>query len=195
MHTIANQSRNKKDPLRISIKILEISLSKISHWHCSWNEASGISIHSSIFTSIKIQHWTTRTDYPPLTKEKERWLKTWYQNTYERNVQTYVVVSITQICCTNANTHFKTSPLRWITNILLFNPLHVRYVQVVMGRPYSIFRNWNKKKSNDFEVLIVFGNGLKMYELEDRFIFSIRFAHDDIDGSLAEHRIYHALNY
>ena len=145
MHTIANQSRNKKDPLRISIKILEIALSKISHWHCSWNEASGISIHSSIFTSIKIQHWTTRTDYPPLTKEKERWLKTWYQNTYERNVQTYVVVSITQICCTNANTHFKTSPLRWITNILLFNPLHVRYVQVVMGRPYSIFRNWNKK--------------------------------------------------
>ena len=194
MHTIANQSRNKKDPLRISIKILEIALSKISHWHCSGNEASGISIHSSIFTSIKIQHWTTRTDYPPLTKEKERWLKTWYQNTYERNVQTYVVVSITQICCTNANTHFKTSPLRWITNILLFNPLHVRYVQVVMGRPYSIFRNWNKKKSNDFEV-IAFGNGLKMYELEDRFIISIRFAHDDIDGSLAEHRIYHAHNY
>ena len=192
MHTIVNQSRNKKDPLRISIKILEISLSKISHWHCSGNEASGISIHSSIFTSIKIQHWTTRTDYPPLTKEKERWLKTWYQNTYERNVQTYVVVSITQICCTNANTHFKTSPLRWITNILLFNPLHVRYVQVVMGRPYSIFRNWNKKKSND---LIAFGNGLKMYELEDRFIISIRFAHDDIDGSLAEHRIYHAHNY
>ena len=195
MHTIANQSRNKKDPLRISIKILEIALSKISHWHCAGNEASGISIHSSIFTSIKIQHWTTRTDYPPLTKEKERWLKTWYQNTYERNVQTYVVVSITQICCTNANTHFKTSPLRWITNILLFNPLHVRYVQVVMGRPYSIFRNWNKKKSNDFEVLIAFGNGLKMYELEDRFIISIRFAHDDIDGSLAEHRIYHAHNY
>ena len=192
MHTIVNQSRNKKDPLRISIKILEISLSKISHWHCSGNEASGISIHSSIFTSIKIQHWTTRTDYPPLTKEKERWLKTWYQNTYERNVQTYVVVSITQICCTNANTHFKTSPLRWITNILLFNPLHVRYVQVVMGRPYSIFRNWNKKK---IKRLIAFGNGLKMYELEDRFIISIRFAHDDIDGSLAEHRIYHAHNY
>ena len=194
MHTIANQSRNKTDPLRISIKILEISLSKISHWHCSGNEASGISIHSSIFTSIKIQHWTTRTDYPPLTKEKERWLKTWYQNTYERNVQTYVVVSITQICCTNANTHFKTSPLRWITNILLFNPLHVRYVQVVMGRPYSIFRNWNKKNQTILRS-IAFGNGLKMYELEDRFIISIRFAHDDIDGSLAEHRIYHAHNY
>ena len=194
MHTIVNQSRNKKDPLRISIRILEIALSKISHWHCSGNEASGISIHSSIFTSIKIQHWTTRTDYPPLTKEKERWLKTWYQNTYERNVQTYVVVSITQICCTNANIHFKTSPLRWITNILLFNPLHVRYVQVVMGRPYSIFINWNKKNQTILRS-IAFGNGLKMYELEDRFIISIRFAHDDIDGSLAEHRIYHAHNY
>ena len=177
MHTIVNQSRNKKDPLRISIKILEISLSKISHWHCSGNEASGISIHSSIFTSIKIQHWTTRTDYPPLTKEKERWLKKWYQNTYERNVQTYVVVSITQICCTNANIHFKTSPLRWITNILLFNPLRVRYVQVVMGRPYSIFRHWNKK-SNGLEVFafIVFGNGIKIYKLQHRFIISIRFA-------------------
>ena len=158
MHTIVNQSRNKKDPLRISIKILEISLSKISHWHCSGNEASGISIHSSIFTSIKIQHWTTRTDYPPLTKEKERWLKKWYQNTYERNVQTYVVVSITQICCTNANIHFKTSPLRWITNILLFNPLRVRYVQVVMGRPYSIFRHWNKKNSNGLKVFAFTGH-------------------------------------
>ena len=55
------------------------------------------------------------------------------------------------------------------------------------------------KQSNGLEVfafiVFVFGNGIKMYERENRFIISIRFAYYDINGSLAEHRIYHAHNY
>ena len=60
---------------------------------------------------------------------------------------------------------------------------HTQYLEIEIKKNQTILRS------------IAFGNGLKMYELEDRFIISIRFAHDDIDGSLAEHRIYHAHNY